>query len=111
MAMSETANVREPVAPRAGWLDRWCAVRWRACVTWVVLAGVMAYSYFKWDLLGNTVRLLNGYLPAGFLQALPFEWHLPLGGFLLTWYQPFLLRLGLFRGSFWVLLGAVADAL
>jgi hypothetical protein len=108
--MSDFTVAREGVAPFAGWLDRWCAVRWRAWATWVVLAGVMARACDERNLLPGTAIMLVTHLPVTLTQALPALWYLPLAGLIVTLYQPILLRLGMLRGVCWILLAVVADA-
>jgi hypothetical protein len=42
-APSNTANPSEPGRER--WLDRWCAPRWRALLTWMVLTAVAGENH------------------------------------------------------------------
>jgi hypothetical protein len=106
--MSETADASERDAPRAGWLDRWCAVRWRAWLTWVVLAGVMgAIHGAGHDALYGMLSVLRS--SPRFAQIAnvvpPFWQHCAIFVLTMAWFPPWILRLGLRRSVLWVLLG------
>jgi hypothetical protein len=95
-----------PSGVRTSWLDRWCAVRWRALITWIVLTGVMSLMLdFSEDWLFSQVQ----HAPQSILQigALPSRledaWQISLEVALVTWFHPVLLRVGLFRGAYWVM--------
>jgi hypothetical protein len=95
-----------PSGVRTSWLDRWCAVRWRALITWIVLTGVMSLMLdFSEDWLFSQVQhatqsiLQIGALPSRLEDA----WQISLEVALVTWFHPVLLRVGLFRGAYWVM--------
>jgi hypothetical protein len=105
------------ITPRFGWLDRWLEPRWRALLTWVVIAvpsGFVLEIDWRWinegaGFVHRTVQRLSGIsLPFAFHQY--GAWSPPL--LFLYWFPPVLLRLGSWRTGIWltasILLG-IAD--
>jgi hypothetical protein len=104
MTMPETADAGERDAPRAGWLDRWCAVRWRAWVTWVVLARLMAYVIFETSFAYSVMHLVAENVPSFLWRYRHVGGHAAVMALFATWYEPVLLRLGTVRGAVWLTL-------
>jgi hypothetical protein len=96
-------------------LDWWLAARWRALLTWVVLAGVSAWIVHDWwgrfsRVVWLFTEMVNSVSPVAFPAAFNSVAHSASGALFAWWYEPFVLRLSLARGAAWlsVRIGCVA---
>ncbi len=106
----------DPETPsRWSWFDRWLQPRWRALLTWVVLALIMGMaldagleSYLR-ESVDSSVTKVNSLVPGWVTSAHSSLVLIVNFVSLVTWYQPLLLRVGLLRWVIWMG-GAAATA-
>jgi hypothetical protein len=92
-----------PLCQTETWLDWWCAVRWRAFLTWVALSWLMMRFDNYWSrqvaLDWITTRLAPSTARGWFLTS---TWVSLCTACLMGWFQPILLRLSLVRTIAWI---------
>ena len=103
----ELLPVPEPFFARAAcWIDGWLAVRWRAYITWIILAAAsgltLELELTRWlerviDLISNWLLANVGYSPPTRIIVMCHIF------VLLSWFQPVALRLGAVRVLFWMI--------
>jgi hypothetical protein len=109
-AAANTITSAGPSSRIAGWMDAWLAVRWRALLTWIVLAGLsglaLKMGYIDW--IEGVLRWVTTEL-SPYLGTLPNLRYVVICQFLvvLNWYQPVALNLGLGRCLLWIALSVV----
>jgi uncharacterized SAM-binding protein YcdF (DUF218 family) len=97
------------------WLDKWCALRWRALATWVVLSTLMcvALNFGVGDAIYE--RSIHFASKLGSWLAIPWHtlasvWIESAALFVIMWFQSVLLRLSTARTLGWIALSCILPA-
>jgi hypothetical protein len=100
------SSTREPVVARLRcWWDWWFAARWRALITWTVLAWISAslleggfrpWMDFVTRRLSAILRSIVGYSPPAAVLEMSSVFAV------MCWFQPMCLRLGILRSALWI---------
>ena len=97
------------------WLDKWCAVRWRALATWFALSTLMcvALNFGVGEAVYERSIVFASKLGSWLAipwRTLAFVWDSSATLFVITWFQPLLLRLSTPRAIGWIALSCVLPA-